>query len=809
MTTFGQQFLNCTSSLHALDLEKTYSHHEKFSVLDNLISELAARSLGGERIVSMSDDEIRGGSIRIHNLSNVQSEFIRENFDFARQRERGNWTLPERTHLDVGWLNLTHYFGDFTNFPLNAAGSEACRVELEKSPEAVFLWSVFSPFMEKLLYPIELRSSLVGAHDLEELKSIWEDLDDFYARIGINGVEEMNVFRFRGGWSKLSNRAAQLDAKKKLLAGLSAKITPLTGTFYRLYALRSLIEQYYKKAKSDGIVKRKQVITKAFQPYLSGYFGGDWLALVEYLGERPHPDEQIVTALPKPQIYSGGAEKAKEIAQQQGISSDEMAKIAAALWQKPGGASPIEERTTCLKKYWEVFDELHARQKPGMKSLWGLIDEAGRIDFETPGNDIFHAELYLKLLPPELIMDIERLWGTTMLNKYPESIVSEPFPHFVMANVLGPALSFWQNCALTAWFLCEGPYSRTDMEGLEHHQRYNLAKLEDLNTPVDKEMFSELIEAEKKLGPEVSVEKEKHSESLEFGITISMSVSGGTRRAGFEKLRDIITRHRRAWTQKYFDQYLKRLWETEISQASNAFFLKMSEKSGKPPTVKQFISTAASPTKNWFGGDISLLYTAIGERIPFTPQKRLKMPKDRITFVKNVTKSLPAKDFNYFGQQAGKEIQKRYVEELGLKALSFIQIYEATGDMPTLKDFSTKFKYHCPVLHEDEMQAWGIYAAAVKKALQLSQSNEQIKEVPKPEQAKLESSANPQKPKVETTTFQKPTYQKPEPIPVIDKPQEHQNLPPKINKINENKNENKTEESPVRRSWWNRLLGRE
>jgi hypothetical protein len=799
MTSFGKQFLSCVVPSQALELEKTHSRNEKFAMLDNLISELAVRSLRGECIVSMSDDEIRGGSIRIHNLSSVQSEFIRENFDFARQRERGNWTLPEKTNIDVGWLNLTHYFGDFSYFPLNAAASEACRVELQKSPEAVFLWSVFSPFMEKLLYPIELRSSLVGAHDLEKLKSIWEDLDDFYSGIGISGVEEMNVFRFRGGWSKLSNRSDQLEAKKKLLAGLSSKITPLTGAFYRLYALRSLIEQYYKKAKSDGIVKRKQVITKAFQPYLSGYFGGDWLALVQYLGERPHPDEQIVTALPKPQIYAGGAEKAKEIAQQQGISADEMEKVAAALWQKPSGASPIEERTACLKKYWEVFDELHARQKPGMKSLWGLIDEAGRIDFEAPRDDIFHPGLYLELFPNDLILDIERLWGTTMLNKYPESIVSEPFPHFVMANVLGPALSFWQNCALTAWFLCEGPYSRTDMEGLEHHQRYNLAKLEDLSAPVDKALFSELIEAEKKLGPEESIEKEKQIDTLDFGITISMSVSGGSRRAGFEKLRDIITRHRRAWTQKYFELYLKRLWESEISQAANAFFLKMSEKSGKPPTVKQFVSTASSPTKNWFGGDISLLYTAIGERIPFTPQKRIMMPKDKLSFVKNVAKFLPSKDFDYFGQQAGEENQKRYVEELAMKALSFIQLYEAIGEMPTLKDFSTKFKYHSPVLHEDENQAWEIYTAAIKKALQLSVSREQKSVAPKIAQQEVKTAAVEQKPKIEAATSR--LSSKP---PVISPPNESRDSPLKAS----HKTENKTDEAPVRRSWWDWLLGR-
>lgn len=158
------------------------------------------------------------------------------------------------------------------------------------------------------------------------------------------------------------------------------------------------------------------------------------------LGQRPHPDEQIVTALPKPQIYSGGRTRAKDIARQQGVSETEVEKIAAALWQKPSGASPIEERTACLRKYWQAFDDLHARQKPGMKSLWGLVEEGGRIDFEPVRDDIFHARLYLELLPAELTREIEKLWGTTMLNKYPESIVSEPFPHAVMANVFGPAI---------------------------------------------------------------------------------------------------------------------------------------------------------------------------------------------------------------------------------------------------------------------------------------------------------------------------------------------------------------------------------
>lgn len=782
--------------MQVLELEREKGHSAKFAELDNLISELAVRSLRGEKIVSMSVDEMHNGAVEIHNLTVSQQQFIRDKYDSARQRERGSWTLPEKEYIDVGWLNLTKNFGDFSHFPISLADSELCRVKLENSPEAVFLWSVFSPFQGKISYPIKLRSKLAGVYDFEELKNIWNDLDAFYAALGITDVDAMNVFRFRGGWSKLSSRAEQLEAKKKLLQELSSKITASTGTFYRLYALRSLVEQYYKKAKSDGIVKRKQVITKAFQPLLTGFFGGDWLALVEYLGERPHPDEQIVTALPKPQILSGGATRIKEISEQEGIPTSEIEKIAAAIWQKPSGASPVEERVDCLKKYWRIFDNLHTLQKPGMKSLWGLVVESKRIDFDPVRDDIFHPGLYLELLPADLISEIENLWGTTLLNKFPERIVSEPFPHAVMADVFGPALFFWQNCALTAWFLCEGPYSRTDMEGLEHHQRRYLSELKEMKTPIEPAMFAELIEAEKRLGPEERIETEKSRQTLDLGITISMSVSSGSRRAGFEKLRDIISRYRQSWTEKYLEQYLKTRWESEITPAANTFFLKMSEKTGKSPTVKQFVSTAATPTKNWFGGDISLLYTAIGEKIPFRPEKHLLMPKNKTAFVKKIAELLPSQDFNYYGQQAGEYIQQQYVQELAQKALNFIQIYEATGELPTLKDFSTKFKQNSAVLHNDELQSWEIYVSAIKRALQFSTDK---MATPSPS-AKLE-------PKIETTISQPPQNFNPV---ESQKPKTATNpMSPIITTENSGKiTDTIQEKKPIRRSWFDRIFGR-
>lgn len=721
MTSYGQQLLQCNLPGAAVSLESSFQRGEKFVELDALVSELAFRSLRGDRIALINEDERRGDSVKILNLKPSQEQFIANFYAVARQRERGSWSLPEKEHIQAGLLNLAHNFSGADFFPVSAAGGEISRIKLETSPAAVFLWSVLCPLMKNLLHPIELRSSLAGFYDHEQLKQIWIELDEFYGALGIRDVAEMQVFRFRGGWSKLAKRAAQLEAKRSLVSALSTKINATTGTSYRLYALQPLIKQYYKKAKSDGIVKRKDVITKAFQPLLSGFFGGDWLALVDYLGETPHPDEQIVTSMPKTKIYAGGNARAKEIAVQQGIPIEEAEKIAAALWQKTSGDSPIEERTACFKKYWKEFDALHAQQQSGMRSLWGLVEENGRIDFESFNDEIFHPGLYREVLSADLIAEIEKLWGTTMLNKYPESIATEPFPHAVMAEAFGPALLFWQNCALTAWFLCEGPYSRTDMKGLEHHQRHYLTKLEDIGTPINPSMFSELIAAEKKLEPAESNVTESYRETLESGITISMSTSHGPKLKGFENLRDIVTHYRRLWTEKYLEQYLKNRWESEITLAANTFFLKMSEKGGKTPTLKQFASTAALPTKHWFGGNIGLFYTAIGEKVPLQPERRRFMPADRIGFVKKVAELLPTRPFIYYDEQsASSDNQQYYVRELAEKALNFVQVREASGKNPQLKEFSSKFKHRSAVLHEDETKAWEIYEAAIERALQQS-----------------------------------------------------------------------------------------
>lgn len=117
-----------------------------------------------------------------------------------------------------------------------------------------------------------------------------------------------------------------------------------------------------------------------------------------------------------------------------------------------------------------------------------------------------------------------------------------------------------------------------------------------------------------------------------FSVTVTMS--GGTRRRGFEILQDVVTHHRRVWTEKHLKAYLKSRWESEITQAERAYNLLVQEREGRVPTLKQFARAAALATNHWFGGNVRGLYSAIREKCPAEPKRVQLMPADVIGFTR-------------------------------------------------------------------------------------------------------------------------------------------------------------------------------
>jgi hypothetical protein len=111
-------------------------------------------------------------------------------------------------------------------------------------------------------------------------------------------------------------------------------------------------------------------------------------------------------------------------------------------WGLPGAigaklASPVEDRVRVLTKYWRIFDEIHGRQSSGMPSLWGLVEEGRGVRIGWEGPDWYNPRLYEEMLPKDLQDAIKGLWGTVMLPRWPDRIVTESAPHALMAETFG------------------------------------------------------------------------------------------------------------------------------------------------------------------------------------------------------------------------------------------------------------------------------------------------------------------------------------------------------------------------------------
>lgn len=691
--SFGRRASQLTTTTELLEYERISERSKRFEALDVLIGDLLVRSLSGQQIVTLTHrtrDDIQVG---LDGLNAQQRSYLDEIFALAAQQRRGAWFIPDEATVRAGWVNLPAAMQRHERFAAGIAWEEREKISLKGNSDAMMLWAVLDPLAEALYLPFALRGPITGTKAPEETAKLWAESVAFLEALGLHVADQLALLRPGKGWSKLRS-GEQHAAKQKLMEALARQIAPETGARYRTYRLRALISQYYKKAKADGRAKRTQAVTKALERTLSAFFAGDWLLFLDYLGEEPHAEEQIVTQLPRSRLYVGTSSRAAEIAAQQGLPVEEVERMLATFWQQPASASPVEQRVDVLRRYWQAFDAIHARQAAGMTSLWGLVEERMVSASLTESGPAYpQAFLYRRLLPAQLVAEIDQLWGTTLLPRYPDYIVSEAYPHAAMAEAFGPALAFWHGSALTAWFVCEGPSSRTDMAGLAEYHRRHISALADYGTPVNPRLFDELIAAEQRLGPPQPINQDGRSHNIGAGISISITVSSGSRRAGFERLRDIITRHRQAWAQQYLDTYLRARWEVPLRAASEAYNKLLHDK-GKPPTAKQVAKLAEEVTNAWFGGDLHAFYGAIGEKVLAQTERRLRLPQDRERFIGKVFAWLggrqlgPRPDYSdrahydAYTKQTQEQWALARLTELSLK---YVQLWEVLDRLPASK----------------------------------------------------------------------------------------------------------------------------
>jgi hypothetical protein len=719
--SFGRQAVLATTPAAFLELEQRAEHGKQFAAIDGLVETLLHRSLRGEQVAELTNDN-RVFTVAIPGLHPDHEAFLGQEFMLDVQQRRGAWFLSEAVMLDVGWANFPFHFQHQPSFATGIVTEERGKVRLHGSADALFFWSVLEPLFEKLYYPFALRGPLAGAKDRDWQRNAWHDAEAFLAALNFVVREMLAPMRYGGGWSKLRAQE-QIHAKQALLQALLRQAGRPHAAHYRAHQVQRLLARYYRQAKQDP-PKMRQVVTKDMQPILAGFFGGDWLAFLTYIGEEPHPDERIATALPEPRLLGADRDRVAAVAAAQGLPATEVERALAAFWGSDTATSPIEERFELLCAYWCEFDVIHARQRPGMTPLWGLVDDGG---ISLTAHEPYHPSLYRQLLTSGLLARIERLWGACMLTAWPDRLVSTISPHALVAKAYGPALKFWHGCALTAWFVCEGPYSRTDIRGLAAYYAREIAALAELGAPVDPTLFEELRHAEGRLGPPQRIVDPDRTTRHDVGdISLTMQFSTGTRRDGFELLRDIITRYRRSWSERYLEAYLRSRWETEIRDAARDFSL-LYERKGRAPNPKQFAPHAVEATNHWFGGDISSLYRMIGEKSPVEVQRNHIMPDDRDAFVRSVYELLRPVAHALVPSATGEGSHDKYhyseehlrqsLEWMAEASVRYIQREEALCRPPTLDDFGRDgFVYRAPALSPDLDTAWSIYQRVIKSA---------------------------------------------------------------------------------------------
>lgn len=722
--TFGVQLAQVETIDARLALESQLQKRATFSAVDRALSSLIACALRGERIADVVPAKNKSERDRVlltQAPSADEIAAIDEHFRVANQEKRGSWHVPNDEPISLGLMHAVYWRKQNERFFIGLANRDTVNPLFADAPEAVALWTL-EPLFEDLFMPLKLRSGFgLGKKSIEQQLKYWQAIDPLYAALGF-GEPALSDFRPQTGWSEISTD--EIIARRLRLMDSWATAPENAGDRYRVFRVGELIDRYYAKAK-NGQATRKQVLTKAFGRTLTAFFGGDWLAFLAYIGEQPHESEELITELPETRLIVGASDRTAAVATEVGVPAQDIEKMLASFWGQADHKSPVERRLEALGRYWKEFDAAHASQEPGMESLWGFIDE-GRF-YVRPFNAAGYVpNSYKSRLPRDFLDDVEALWGTTALAKFPDRIVSEPFPHHSMSKSFGPALDLWHGIGLTAWFICEGPISRTDIDGMPEYYAKQIAELDRLGFPIDPEMFSQLSKVRSKLKKTEPLNQQR-SVSSSGGVSITMSTSFGERLKGFEKLRDVITSHRRQWAASYLDSYLQSFCENELREAGTEFS-RSSAQRGKEPTLKMFAKHALPPAQHWFAGDIAKVYAAIGVKGPEVVRNELLLPSDVERFVLDVFHRLGGEDFDDSNRMMGSHEEIREFREkreqlshfggLAEKAPLFVQVSEALGRRPELKEFGrANFAVSRDLPDDSVEQMWQEFGDTIEEAL--------------------------------------------------------------------------------------------
>jgi hypothetical protein len=616
---------------------------------------------------------------RVQRLALVRGDnaFVEQTWSEAAQNSRGAWWL-QGAQTDVSISLIAPRLVKLGDTAL--ASVPTPKVKASPADGALmFTASALEPALQTLLAPLLLRS-LAAPKDVSKRQAAWQQQLSRLDLIGLGqgpAGELAHRIGPSGDWRRLDRRSRQ-QLRLDYLAALKAQVTVDTIRRLRAVALAELIDGLYGKAKKAAgtgdlvMPLARTILTKARQPVLSAWFGGDWIALLRYLGESQNPSEQLVTQLPEtPLTIASPAYPDRAAAAV--APDDARGGLSGVPGGTPGGGiSAIGHRVAALQLLFDRLGQLQARQEmTDPSAVRALTDES-------------------HVLGSDLLATVGQLWGGVCLPRHPDKIVTRLWPLDGAVEAAGVALTFWHEVFLTCWYTGAGPYARAEIKDLEeYYGQHHLSQLDELGFGVDRTLFGDLTAASKKLGRARPFTDHSSTRDVGQGMSVTISMSSGSTRTGFEHLRDVVAAHRAAWMSKHLHAYLEQAWRTPVEAVAREFQRTVAAK-GKPPTHKQFATIGAKAATAWFGGSLEALYGAIGEHAP-APSTRFDATSGQATQVRPGLfrrlggDALAAKARNRGDYEAQSAVWE--LRDLTRRAERWVQLYEALGQPPTFKEF--------------------------------------------------------------------------------------------------------------------------
>jgi len=701
-----------------LDEEARIGLSDRFETIDAILENAIAAALGGQEVLELGFVRGGGGSIRLNTLDDTQREWLSQHFPKSAHEGKGSWYLPDAVTVSNGPFLLVRTLLSQPRFAATVVAGEPGEAA-SSSGEAVFIWAALAPLFDSLLIPLTLRSRQAGTKNADEARKLQSAFTPLADALGLAGQEALEVFWSPVGWGSATTEV-HTERRRRLGEALQRQATAGLGRRYRAYRIQTLIQRYYSKAKKEPPTKA-QVLTKADEKTLTALFGGDWLAFLDYIGEQPSVSEEMITSLPEPKLFVSARPQTDSTAATAGVPAEEIERILGAVFGSTQSVSPVKEREAALRRLWLALDDFYARQESRMLSpnLYVLAEDWGdeeedeeepeaELSWETRNfltdlRDLTLASVELQggattvRLPAEVVHEVERLWTRESLERFPNAMVTclRPWKHVEAA--LGPAFAFWHGIVETLWYFFEERYEDRAVSGLRTRFRDQLEQLKALGFPVDDALFSELSDVERTLPPAQDVVDFEDSGPSRHGIVMTVFGTSGQRRKGFEALRDVVIKHRRAWTELCLDSYLERRWQDDLRAAAESINRHHVMK-GKAPTARQLAGYASSTANCWCGGDLGALVAAIGEKDTIDETNFELVPTDRRLFVAKVFALLggqftPKIDYANDDDDETQERKhaladrERGAAVLATRSLRFLQLEEALGAAPTTKQF--------------------------------------------------------------------------------------------------------------------------